>query len=464
MTSPSRVDDLCRLTILTGSSSADVALPVEVPLVEILPNLVDRLGDPRISAAGVVVQRWGQEPFDENLTPAALGLLDGETLHLVPRQEAIPPAEFDDLVDAITTTTGQPAQRWRAPDTVTLLRLGAVVPLALVALGLVLLGPPPARQVAGLAAAVVAAALSVAADKGFGDRAASLVLALAALVLAGLGGALVAAGGSAAAGPPAAWLVAPSTAAAGGAAVLVLAVLLLPLLADRLPVLVPIALGGFLVSVFGLLAVLTPLGVAGAATLVLVVSLTSSVLAPRVAFRLARTQIPGPDDGDGVPGNDPLPGREVVEQIRLADRCLTGLLFALGCVTALTGTVLVLVPDWAAGVLVVLAAALQIVRVRLLRGVVARLAVLVPGVHLGAVAVLRYTRELPPAAAVGLAAGVLLVAALGLLATAHRLAERVDLPHWGRAAEVLEWLAWAALQPVAAVLLGVYAWARGLGG
>lgn len=470
MTSPSRTDHLCRLTVLTGTSSADVALPVHIPLVEILPSLVERLGDPRISAAGVVVQRWGEEPLDEKRTPADLGLLDGETLHLRPRPEKTPPAEFDDLVDAISSTTGQPAQRWRSNDTVTLMRLGAAVPLVLVGASLVLLGPPAARQIAAAAAALLAASLAVAADKGFGDRAAALVLSLAALGCAGACGVLLSAGAAAVELAPLDWILTPAAAAAGGAGVLAVAAVLLPLLDDRLPLLLPVALAGLLVAAFGALTVFTPLGLTGSAALVLVLSLGCTTAAPRTAFRLARRRIPAPPPGglDDVEfGGDPLPGRAVVEQIRLADRCTTGLLHGLSATTVVMGTVLAGLPGWAAAVLVALAAVLQLVRTRLLRGAVQRIALLVTGVYLAALALLRLLAPLPPAVAVAVAVTVFVAGALLLLlllVAAHWLAARVSLPHWSRTAEIAEWLTWAALLPVAAVPLGVYVWARELAG
>lgn len=466
MTTPSRADNLCRLTVLTDSSSADLALPVNVPLVEILPGLVDRLGDPRISLAGVVVQRWGEEPLDENRTPAALGLLDGERLFLRPRQEAIPPAEFDDLVDAITSTTGLPAHRWRALNTVVLMRAGAAVPLVLVGAVLLLPGPSPVRQITALAAALLAAVFAVVADTGFGDRAACLILTAAALGLAGLGGALVQAGEAATAPPFTDWLIAPGAAFAGGAAVLVVAMVLLSVLSDMLPLLVPAALVGLLLGLLGLLSLFTAAGTTGAAALVLVLSLVFTVAAPMASVRLARLQLPPlPDEIEDLDiGIDPLPGREVVAQIRLADRCVTGLLYGLSAVSVVAATIVIGVPGWSAGVLVALAAALQLVRTRLLRGVVQRLAVLVSGVYLAALAALRYLGELPPALASGLAAGLFLVVSLVMLASAVWISDRILPPYWGRAAEIVEWLTCAALFPVAAVLLGLYAWARGLGG
>ena len=466
MTPPSRVDSLCRLTVLTDSSSADVALPVHVPLVEILPSLVARLGDPRISAAGAVVQRWGDEPLDENRTPAALGLLDGEMLFLRPRPEAIPPAKFDDLVDAFSSTTGLPVHRWRAANTVTLLRVAAAVPLVLIAATVLMPGVPVVRQVTALVVALVAAAFAGVADKGFGDRPATLILTTAALGFAGLTGALVQAGEAAATAPFLDWLITPVSAFAAGAGVLVLAGVLLSVLSDMLPLLVPAALVGFLVGLLGLLALFTPMGLPGAAALVLVLSLVFTVAAPMAAFRLARLQLPPlPDEIEDLDiGVDPLPGREVVAQIRLADRCATGLLHGLSAVSVLAATVVVGVPGWAAGVLVALAAALQLVRTRLLRGVAQRLAVTVSGVYLAALALLRAIGELPPALGPALAGGLFLLLSLAMLTSAVWISDRVLPPYWGRAAEIIEWITCAALLPVSAALLGIYAWARGFGG
>ncbi|HXV92704.1 MAG TPA: type VII secretion integral membrane protein EccD [Pseudonocardia sp.] len=466
MATASRADNLCRLTIVTDSGSLDVALPTNVPLVELLPGLVAKVGDPRISAAGAVLQRWGDDPLDENRTPSTLGLLDGETLFLRPRPEAIPPAEFDDLVDAITSTTGLPAHRWRAANTVALMRSVAAVPLLLVVAGLLLPGHPLARQIAALVAVLLTAAFAIAAGKGFGDRVASLVLVAASVVLAGVGGALVQAGGTAAEGSFLTWILTPTAALAGGIGMACAALLLLAVLTETIALLVPAALFGGLLALFGGLAVGTGAGVAGAAALVLVLSLVLTVAAPMVAFRLARLQLPPlPDEVEDLDvGIAPLPGREVVEQIRLADRCVTGLLYALSAASVLAATVLVAQPGWAPAALVVLAAALQLVRTRLLRGVVQRLAVLVSGVHIGSLAVLRGLAELPPAVAVALAVVLFLGIALAMLASARWISTRILPPYWGRAAEIVEWLTCAALLPIAAVPLGLYGWALGIGG
>lgn len=464
MATASRVDNLCRLTVVTDNSSVDVVLPTHVPLVELLPGLVAKIGDPRVSAAGGVLQRWGDEPFDENRTPAALSLLDGETLFLRPRQATIPPAEYDDLVDAITSTTGLPAHRWRAANTVTLLRATAAVPLALIGACLLLPGPPLARQIAALLATVLAAVFAVAAARGFRDAVAARILAVAAVGLAGIGGALVQAG-DAAFGPVTGWLLTPPAALAAGVAMGTTA-LLLAGLPGMLPLLVPTALFSGLLAVLGGLASYTGTGIGGAAALVLALSLILTVGAPMMAFRLARLQLPPlPDEIEDIDvGVEPLQGHEVVDQIRLADRCVTGLLHGLAAMTAFSATILVTTPGWPSNVLVVLGAALQLVRARLLRGVVQRLAVLVSGVYLAALAAIRNLGELPPTLAVFLAVGVLLAIPVAMLATASWVSTRILPPYWGRSAEIVEWLACAAFLPIAAVPTGLYEWLRTLGG
>lgn len=466
MATPSTLDAFCRVTVVTDTISADVALPAAVPLVELLPSLIARFGDPRLSSRGAVVQRWGEEPLDENRTPAALNVVDGEMLFLRPRTEVMPPAEFDDLVDAITTTTGQTAHRWRAENTVLLFRVAAAVPLLLVAATLLLPGPSLARAVAALLATVLAGAGAVAAARSVGDEPACLVLAVAATALAGLSGALLQAGDAASSGPLSGWLFTPGAACAGGAGILALAMLQLVVLGEHLALFAPAALFGGLLGLLGLLALFTPAGLLGAAAAVLVLSLVVTVMTPMLAFRLARLQLPPlPDEVEDLDiGIDPLPGREVVAQIMLADRCVTGLLYALGASSVLTATLLVFGQGWATGVLIGLGAALQLVRTRLLRGVLQRLAILVPGIYIGALALFRLAGALPPVLTLALSVAVFLGAGAGLLVSARWIANRILPPYWGRTAEIVEWLSCAALLPVAAVVLGIYSWARGIGG
>src|SRR5215470_854024 len=163
--------DTCRLTVVAPSSWADVALPVHVPLADLVPVLV-RKADPQLADAGVthggwVLQRLGEAPLDEDGTPADLGLLDGETVYLRPRESALPEYDFDDLIDGLA--------------------MGA---LALGVAALVQDGPAVPRAVtAGLATALLLFA-GMAASRALGDAAAGVLLGLAALPYAALDGML----------------------------------------------------------------------------------------------------------------------------------------------------------------------------------------------------------------------------------------------------------------------------------
>ena len=65
--------------------------------------------------------------MDEELTPAALQIRDGETLYLRPRDAQLPPAHFDDLIDGLAAGVRARPDRWRDSMTRALfLAFGAV--------------------------------------------------------------------------------------------------------------------------------------------------------------------------------------------------------------------------------------------------------------------------------------------------------------------------------------------------
>src|SRR5262249_27624667 len=89
------VDDLCRLTVCGPARSGELAVPVHAPLIDLLPALVGHLGDKLADAGlehgGGVLQRLGDPPLREELSVAALGLRDGDMVHLRPRADQLPP-------------------------------------------------------------------------------------------------------------------------------------------------------------------------------------------------------------------------------------------------------------------------------------------------------------------------------------------------------------------------------------
>ncbi|MGW1230593.1 EsaB/YukD family protein, partial [Streptomyces sp. NPDC002530] len=125
---------LCRLTVRTPERLIDLAVPADVPVADLLPILLDHAGDglaeKGIEHGGWVLQRLGEKPLDEESTPEALSLRDGETLLLRPRNDALPAIHFDDLVDGVSTTMRERPHGWAARTSRWLLRGAAVVLLA----------------------------------------------------------------------------------------------------------------------------------------------------------------------------------------------------------------------------------------------------------------------------------------------------------------------------------------------
>ncbi|MDT7551628.1 MAG: hypothetical protein QOI16_164, partial [Pseudonocardiales bacterium] len=78
----------CRLTVLAPSRRVDVALPSDVPVAELVPMVLELVGEPERSDAGRP-RPWRLSGVAGGPLPAAatldeLGVLDGELLRLGP--------------------------------------------------------------------------------------------------------------------------------------------------------------------------------------------------------------------------------------------------------------------------------------------------------------------------------------------------------------------------------------------
>src|SRR5262245_14738539 len=118
MTTPT-TSDLCRLVVIAPTGSAELALPANVPLATLLPALVSLVGaapdDPPDTP--MALQRLGEEPLDEECTAAQLGLRDGDSLYLRPRQTPMPAVTYDDVIDGVAARLRMRAGRWSAATT-----------------------------------------------------------------------------------------------------------------------------------------------------------------------------------------------------------------------------------------------------------------------------------------------------------------------------------------------------------
>ncbi len=97
---PAIADDLCCPTVRWLARSVELTVPIHAPLINLLPDLVGRLGD-------------------EDLSVAVLGPQDGDVVHLRPRADQLTPFDFDDLLDGVARTVRGSTRRsaCRAPGT-----------------------------------------------------------------------------------------------------------------------------------------------------------------------------------------------------------------------------------------------------------------------------------------------------------------------------------------------------------
>jgi type VII secretion integral membrane protein EccD len=434
--------DLCRVTIIAPNGRVDVALPVDVPVADLLPTLLRHAGadlaDRGVVHGGWSLQRLGETPLDNGMSVTALNIRDGELLYLRPRQAQLPEMAFDDVVDAVATASRDRSTRWQATTTRRVSLIGAVVALLVAALV--------------LAGAVVSRAV--------GDAPGGALLGWVALPFAAIGGATGLGSDHGLTGFGAASLLGAS------AAVLVTALLAAFAVADRVPGLVGAAVAAFVAMLAALLDLGTDLTAAGVAAITVAVALAGTPLIPAFAFRLAELPLPVvPLTAEDLRRDTSVvQGRTVLARTLIADQYVTGLAGATAALVV--GCELLLAPEpggtapWLVGVVAVAVA----LRARPFIGRLQRVWLLVAagtGALLLALSNAARHGQVAALAAVGLP---LLLAATLLLASGLRKPGHRLSPPWGRAGDLLEALAVIAIVPLALGVLGLYGYVRGLAG
>jgi type VII secretion integral membrane protein EccD len=315
----------CRLTVLAPRATVDVALPADVPVAELVPMMLDLVGEPTFGLRPMPWRLTGAAgaPLPPGASLAELGVPDGELLRLAPDVPPPPPPVFDDPVDALASGAGGAAGDDR--------RFPAAAVLLVAAAGAVLLAAG-SSDTAALRAVV--ATLAAGAAVGLAARSARVepethtllagrTAALAAVPFAAAAGWAALPGSSAAAQLLLAAAAAGTVAAAAQIALRVVA----PVLVAVVVAAVPVGLGSVAVLRFE-----SPPSSVAAAVGALAVAV--GPLLPRVALRMAGLPRPVvPADGselvDADRGPDILPPDEFAERSDLARGYLAGL--AGGC-------------------------------------------------------------------------------------------------------------------------------------
>ncbi|MER5738324.1 type VII secretion integral membrane protein EccD [Streptomyces sp. NPDC002262] len=104
----------CRITVVAPDGRVDVALPEDVALADLYPEVLRLSGQTPAPGAPVgyhLVRRDGTV-LDGSRSLAAQRILDGELLSLRPFAESLPPAVFDDVSDAVASAVSKDRTLW----------------------------------------------------------------------------------------------------------------------------------------------------------------------------------------------------------------------------------------------------------------------------------------------------------------------------------------------------------------
>ncbi|WP_329206805.1 type VII secretion integral membrane protein EccD [Streptomyces sp. NBC_00683] len=104
----------CRITVVAPDGRVDVALPEDIPVADLYPEILRLSGQSPTPGAPVgyhLVRRDGTV-LDSGRTLAGQRILDGELLSLRPFSESLPPAVFDDVSDAVATAVARDRTLW----------------------------------------------------------------------------------------------------------------------------------------------------------------------------------------------------------------------------------------------------------------------------------------------------------------------------------------------------------------
>ncbi|MEW1724898.1 type VII secretion integral membrane protein EccD [Streptomyces sp. NPDC093109] len=458
---------LCRVTVRAPAKSIDLAVPADVPVVDLLPTLVryagDDLAEQGVEHGGWVLQRLGGEPLEEDSSLESLGLVDGDTLYLRPRNDALPEVRLDDLVDGIATTMQDRPFGW-TPRTS---RLSLIVVLVVtLAVGLGVLAMPGApgglRALAAAAAGVLLLGGAGSASRAVGDAEAGVALGFSAVPFFAVAGWLLP--GGELAGPHlyevlGSRLLAASAAAAGGA---MLAVAVVAAFASLFLAAVAMATAGVLAAVLMMTANLSPSHSAGIVALAAVVF---GAFVPSLSFRLSGLRLPPlPTNAQQLQeGIEPHSPSAVAARAVVADGWMTGLYAATGAICAACLYGLARAANLPTVLTIVALSLLLLLHSRGLGNTLQRLSLVIPGVGGGALLVYEGALSYSPVGRLLLVGGVLAVAAAIAIASWTVPGRRL-VPYWGRGAEILHSAMAISMLPLSLWVLGVYGWLRGLNG
>ncbi len=451
---------LCRVSVHVDGVDVDLALPAAQPIATLIPPIVDMVATPDgrhdpTTAVRYQLSRVGGPVMSSSKTLAQYGIRDGTALVLTRSAAELPPPRFDDAAEAAACTLAETGRSWtrqasRLTAALTAGWLAAFGALALVRAAFTANDAQRSLVAAGVAVLVSCAALLAAAiaNRVYRDRIAALTLGLIATGFAAAAGLLAVPNGPAA---PNLLLAAAAAAAAAGLALRVTGCGAVAFTATAC-----CAIG---CAVSALVCVITSTPRPAVAAASAVVSLALLEASPRLAIAVAGLSPRLPSRDDAATGT--LPDRLSDRAIR-ADDWLTSLVAA-SSVSAAAGAVIgvheVGEMPIARITFAVLTAAALLSRARSDVDLVRTLMLVVSGTVALTAAFVAAAAAVPRLEWITATAAVLVAAALYLGFVAPSV---TPSPVARRSVEVLEYLALAAIVPLACWLCGLYSAVRGL--
>ncbi|MET8538377.1 type VII secretion integral membrane protein EccD [Streptomyces sp. NPDC005065] len=459
---------LCRLTVRAPEKLVDLAVPSDIPVIDLLPTLVDHAGDglaeSGLEHGGWILQRINGERLDEESSLDSLGLKDGETVLLRPHTASLPEIRLDDLVDGIANTMRDRPFGW-TPVISRRLLLGFAVTAAVSAIVMLSLSGAPSlvRTVGAAVFALLLLAGAGSASRAVGDAGAGAALGVPAIAGLAVAGWLLPGGhiGTSAAGHEVlgARLLAAGAAGSGGA---MLAVAVVGTFATLFAgvTLICISMAGA-----GTLIVTTGLSLSEVAGVLALSAVVFGAFVPTLSFRLAGLRLPPlPSNAEQLQeGIEPHSPTLVAARSVVADAWMTGMYGATGLICTASVVGLAMEPDLPELLVISVLCGLLLLHSRGLGNTLQRLALTVPSA-LGIVALTwMLGTDSSPVGRLLLAAALLGVTAAVSIA-AWTVPGRRLVPYWGRAAEILHTATAIAMLPLALWVLGLYSYLRGLKG
>ncbi|EDY65352.2 integral membrane protein, partial [Streptomyces pristinaespiralis ATCC 25486] len=330
----------CRVTVVAPDSRIDVALPEDIAVADVYPEILRLTGQTQAAGAptGYHLVRRDGTVLDGARSLAAQRVVDGDVLSLRPFAESLPPAVFDDVSDAVASAVVRDRHLW-SDD---LLRGAGLVGgvLLLVLMGFVLWFADPVRHdmhslpgiIAGAAGVLLTAFAGVRA-RVYADRGTAVALGLGALPLL-----LIAGSG----------IIGPDAGHGPGRLQFLLGCVTVLIASVALVALTPSGDAPFVAATFlavtgtaaTFLAIMTEWSATGTAAVVVPVAIGLVAFLPGLSARFARLPIgyaaprsaADEFEGDGYTDPDELPEAEPVDAERIAAQARRGHEMLLGLV------------------------------------------------------------------------------------------------------------------------------------